>query len=101
MSELTIDSGEFEANYKSDDWNLFDGQGGRENSYEIPFNVTFAEPPKMHVAPIGFDVLNDDNTRFSITVTDIQKDKFTVKYKTWCATRIHYIKINWLAYGQA
>jgi len=97
---MKIASGEFEGNCHSDDWNLLEGEGARMNEYDVPFGCEFEEPPVVHVAPIGMDIFNNDNARFSITVVSVDKDKFRLRYKTWVKTKIWYLRINWLAIGK-
>ena len=100
MGDMKIQSGIFEGNCHSDDWNLLEGEGARINDYEVKFDTPFDEAPTVHVAPIGLDIFNNDNTRFAISVEGVDKEGFKLRYKTWVKTRIWYIKINWLAIGK-
>ena len=100
MGQLKVQSGTHEGNCHSEDWKLLEGEGARENTYKVTFESAFTELPAVQVAPIGMEVFNTDNTRYSINVDEVTKSDFTLRFKTWGKTKIWYIKINWMAVGQ-
>ena len=103
--EIKMTQGAHSGSKDHSGWRLFDGSGLRTTDYFIPFkdgdkNVEYSEPPAVHVALIGLDILEGSNHRLRTEVIAVHKSGFIVRYITWAGTRVWSAAISWLAIGK-
>ena len=65
----------------------------------VKFNRSFTVPPEVLPAFILLDFGSGTDHRLKSEITNVTTTGFTVKFVTWCDTRMSQSKLKWVALG--
>ena len=71
---------------------MYTGSGVREVSKRVSFSSKFKKEPLVQASIATLDTDKNFNCRYSLTVSNINDDSFTVTMKTWGDTKIAFAK---------
>ena len=96
---MKVQSGKFKAGFNNPKWQLLDGQGKRPFQKRIDFPHSYEEPPIVVVALTGLDVDKSMNLRVEVDAPDVDRNGFSIVFKTWSNTKIYSVWVQWIAHG--
>ena len=79
---------------------MWTGEGNRERRKRVKFSEPFRVPPAVHAGLSLWDVDQRANVRAELVAEKITKTGFDLVLRTWSATRIARVRMNWLAIGE-
>ena len=85
--------------YQSQGWNLSDGDGAREFTTRIGFELAFGAAPVVQVALSGFDLDQRDSARLSVAPANIGPEGFDLVVRSWDRSRVYGVEVSWIAIG--
>jgi len=95
--KLTLQKGNFSANYATEDWNLNKGDGPRVCKIFIQFDTPFLTAPTVMVNLTGVDAPTDHGLRVSLKVDKVSVSGFLLRIQTWEDSRVNGVEGSWLA----
>lgn len=72
--------------------------GGEIYTRLVSFNAKYDKPPKVVVWLCGFDINYNHNTSVSISVGNVDCDRFVLNFHCWWKTQFRDVKVTWVAY---
>ncbi len=74
------------------------GYGHRPLKCRITFDRPFSQPPCAEVALAGMDISRDANARLKLSVASVDEYELKIEVCTWADTRIHGLRITYVAH---
>ena len=96
---MKIQSGTAMGSKDEFDWELHKGHGPRSFRTTIGFDQPFSQPPKVVLSLVGFDIQEGEPSRIWVKVHKTEHNQFQLEYKTWASTKVHSMRVHWIAYG--
>ena len=88
------------SHYESDG-EMWTGSGPRVFTRRVAFDARFLRAPVVHVSMGLIDVETSVNLRTDIAADEIDREGFSIVFRTWGDSRIARIRADWLAIGGA
>jgi len=78
---------------------MWTGDGTRQARVRVDLPSGFVEAPMVTVGLSMWDMSNDANARADVKTEDVDKDGFTIVFRTWSDTRVARVRVSWQAIG--
>lgn len=78
---------------------MWTGTGPRALRSRVTFGAEFLHPPVVHVSMGLIDVETSANLRTDIAAEGVDREGFSIVFRTWGDSRVARIRADWLALG--
>ncbi|WBU54804.1 H-type lectin domain-containing protein [Paracoccus sp. SCSIO 75233] len=78
---------------------MWSGRGEREKRVEVRFKDAFRSPPVVTVGLSMWDIDTKANQRLDIRADEVNREGFTIVFRTWGDTQIARARAQWMAIG--
>ncbi|WP_299720289.1 H-type lectin domain-containing protein [uncultured Tateyamaria sp.] len=86
-------------NHVDDDLPMWSGVGDRNIDLTIKFVRAFKSRPHIILSITGLDAAHDQNLRYWLTASNIDRFQFTMNFSTWHDTHLARVGVSWQAVG--
>lgn len=76
------------------------GEGPRQVARRISFAQPFHSAPAVQVGIAMWDMDNQANARADIAAEGVDREGFSIVFRTWGDTRVARVRADWMAIGE-
>lgn len=78
---------------------MWTGDGARQVRQVVTFAEAFLDVPSVRVWLTMWDIAHTATSRTDIAAWDVQRESFSIVFRTWGDTRVARVRAGWLALG--